>query len=243
MDNLLNLLANAVPRAVNTAAPPEPTTGISPGSGSGSVASQATPQFPLLSLPATGNALPSAHRSDPSVSDQTDTPDLIESGLVSVALAEELFAFYCNSLVIQFPYVTFLPTENLATMRSSRPLLLLSILAVGLARDIPRLERAGDEVAEMIHSKMRHRSNFSLDLLQAIMVHTAWHQFFFDVSTQQYFLMTQYCITLVHELGLDRTQGSQAYSLMVFPKDTRPHHPRQSEAYRALLGTFCLVSG
>lgn len=179
---------------------------------------------------------------------QNDEPSQIQPGsrwsnFISMEQAETLFILYRQNLAPEFPFVTFLPTENIQTLQQDRPLLLQAIITVTSTKD-PRTQRIlGREFMKIIHSKMMFRSNYSLDLLQALQVFTTWYHFFFHPNTQQYALLVNFCNTLVHELGLDTCQNeSREDKFIPTPKPVTKTTSRISEAYRALLGMYILSS-
>jgi hypothetical protein len=177
-----------------------------------------------------------------SPSSADDSLDLIAAGFISLKRAADLFAVYRQDLMLEFPFVTFSPSENVATLRKERPLLLQSILAVSLFRDSPLQRKVGNEVLRMIRLKMELKSNYSLDLLQAILVYVAWYQYFINVASHQYYLTIQYCMNLVYELGLERNPNEKRKNLAVQGGWFNTEQCSQSERNRALLGTFYVAS-
>ena len=168
--------------------------------------------------------------------------DLIDAGIISVALAERLLIDFTRLFNVHFPFVTIKPNETLASLRRDRPLLLQSLLSASLTEDATLQKRAGAEVSRSIQTAMMSRSNYTIDLLQAIMVHAAWYQYFFHPATQQFSQMIYYCITLIHELGIDRNPHKKKDALVVYTEQSAPAPAQQSEAYRSLLGTYRLAS-
>lgn len=168
--------------------------------------------------------------------------DLIDAGIVPVALAERLLTDFTRLFILHFPFLTIYPNENLATLRRDRPFLLQSLLSASLTEDATLQKRAGAEVSRSIQIAMMSRSNYTIDLLQAIMVHAAWYQYFFHPATQQFSQMIYYCVTLIHELGIDRNPHKKKDALVVYTEESAPAPAQQSEAYRSLLGTYRLAS-
>ena len=167
--------------------------------------------------------------------------DFIADGSLSESHAEDLLKSFRQDFIVHFPFLTISQQEDLPAMRRERPMLLQSLLAVGVVHDIALQRKLGAEVAEMISGSIRDRSVFSLDLLQAVLVHAAWYQFFFHPFNQQFGLMVQYCIFLSYELGLDRTSKKSMMMMVYNDEITRPDS-KAVEGHRALLGTYYLSS-
>jgi hypothetical protein len=238
VDSLFNLLANngSAAGSILSDAPttngPNVTSSVCNPNGSGVQPRVApTPSPPHSVRP---------NRAPDPVGTSYECINLIAIGLIPAPKAEQLVAFYTRELMLQFPFITFLPTETISTIQRDRPLLLQSILAVTSNEDASMQKKIGNEVVKTIHMRMSSRSNYSLDLLQAVMVCAAWYQFFFDPATQQFSTMIYYCIILVNELGLDRGLNRKTESLMLYNGQADSRQARLSEAYRALLGTYYL---
>jgi hypothetical protein len=168
----------------------------------------------------------------------------IEDGLESSSYTppldteNQLFSQYLTDFAPNFPFVTFLPSENVSTMKTNRPLTLQALLSV-IPYTTPRVQRtAARNVARVIKSEMMSRSNYSFDLLQAILIHLCWYQYRFRNNHQEFYLMIQFAITLSHELGIDKSPSDKKRDLTIHRLETSMLEGKRSEQWRALLGTY-----
>ena len=165
--------------------------------------------------------------------DGTDSTNSLTTEIVN-----QLFSMYCTDFAPQFPFVTFLPTETVSTISINRPLTLQSLIAVALFQSPSAQRKATHDVSQTIKTRMLERSGYSFDLLQAVLIHVAWYQYQFRPKHQEFYLMVQYAITLVHELGIDKSPSEKKKDMTIGALKAPPDEGRRSEQWRALLGTY-----
>lgn len=170
--------------------------------------------------------------------------DFIDSGYLTLEEAEHLFRAYQRDFMSEFPFVTVLPTESFLKARRDRPILLEAILAVALVHDPSTQRKLGRHFSHEVHTRMMSQANYPLDLLQVLLVFIAFYQYFFHPTTQEYFMLVNFCITLVHEIGLDGNLNDARENMIIHRDEctTSKFPARRAEAHRALLGTFYLSS-
>jgi hypothetical protein len=164
---------------------------------------------------------------------------------LSANAASELLNLYRKDFIIQFPFVTVFPQDTVASLESERPIVLRSILAVACCHNLRLQQALGKDLQRFFESSMTKREMYTIDLLQALMIYSAWYNFFFRPQTQIYHLYIQFCMNLVHELGLDKHPVERSRN--VFRNDFQcmdlpPPSPRTNEERRALLGTYYLAA-
>ncbi|KAH8881850.1 hypothetical protein GQ53DRAFT_734611 [Thozetella sp. PMI_491] len=109
-----------------------------------------------------GGPLPSSH-------------DPVESGLISMQEAHELYQRYVSDLVPQRPMVVFSPTMDAPTLRRTRPTLFLAVLAAAATTLPGDLGRKITEMAHKVYADMiTMQGEKSLELVQAVLVTTNW---------------------------------------------------------------------
>lgn len=109
--------------------------------------------------------------------------------------------------------------------------------------DEPSLQhRLGEEVRQQALHKMLSGAEKSLDLLQGLLVYTAWYCHFYQASKHQEFLLSQLCVTLAHSIGINKNRRQQGDNgdqcKMVSETDQSPS--LISAQMRAYLGTYCV---
>ena len=78
-------------------------------------------------------------------------------------------------MVHRFPFVVICPSQTAQELREQQPLLFLTVLAAASYENMPLQRRLGKEVKRAVTSRMIHRGEVSLELLQGILVYLAWY--------------------------------------------------------------------
>lgn len=174
----------------------------------------------------------------PAVSPEEE--DVMTDVLDSLPLetANQLFSQYCREFVQQFPFVTFAPSETVSTMQINRPLTLKSLLAVTLGREMNMQRKSINEIISIIKKAMLHRSGYSFDLLQAILIQCAFYHYQFRSQRQELFLLISYAITLSHEVGIDKSPSARRVDITVNGLAMAPMEGVRYEQWRAILGVY-----
>ncbi|KAF7874778.1 hypothetical protein EAF04_001952 [Stromatinia cepivora] len=170
--------------------------------------------------------------------------DAISKCIVSTRQAEEALREFAGKSSA-FPFVLLPPQTSLETLRHERPVLLLAVLARASQNNIPTHHLLEKELRETISSRVIIHGEKSIDLLQGILLHIAWHHHHYNPSKENLFQLTQMANAMVVDLGLHRPKLSAAqtsYSnILGFEYPTRLT-PIQIEERRTLVGCFCLTS-
>jgi hypothetical protein len=91
---------------------------------------------------------------------------------VSELFAETLMKEF-EVMAKQFPYV-IVPDVSISQLRRQQPLLLLSVLATSAWRNRPLQISLERHYLKDICERMVLKEDYSLDLLQSLLVHLAW---------------------------------------------------------------------
>ncbi|KAH8893588.1 hypothetical protein GQ53DRAFT_626427, partial [Thozetella sp. PMI_491] len=168
--------------------------------------------------------------------------DIINRAIITPDLAQGLLDSFRIHAVRQFPFVTIPADASLETVRSQTPFLFLAIMATMMC-DNPFLQhKLGDEILQHAFQKMFSGTDKSLELLQGLLVYTAWYCHFYHRDKHHELLMSQFCVTLAHDLGLDRGKKRQADQLVQCerPPDTELSGSLANAQMRAYLGSYCV---
>ena len=139
--------------------------------------------FPLFSKHGTPIAIAQVKAVD------SDYEDVIDRGIVSFAIADQIFDKFIMDMNPLLPLVAFPPGTTFASIRRARPCLSLAILAAGCVSLVPEIHsELTDELAKELANRIFFLFERSLDLIQAALVHTTWvgkHQHAKDVGFNQ----------------------------------------------------------
>lgn len=163
----------------------------------------------------------------------TFTPyDPILAGIIredeAVACLHEFHSSFCQ----QFPFVAVDAFTDARTLRTEQPFLFLAILTVTTYR-MPTIQRILDEeFRDQVATRIIGHAHKGLELLQGLLVHTAFYHFFYRPGKQQLTLMVQLCVAAVQDLGVSRNVRAQ--------HNTDPNKAVVEK--RAILGTYYLAA-
>lgn len=138
-------------------------------------------------------------------STSSDYEDVIDRGIVSFAIADRIFDKFISDLNPLCPLVAFPPGTTAESVRRTRPMVFLAILAAGCIQLVPEIHA---EVTEELAKQFAHRIFLiferSVDLMQALLIHTTWvgkHKNAKDVGFNQYI---HSAIVMGHDMGMSR---------------------------------------
>jgi len=168
--------------------------------------------------------------------------DIVDCGIMTAELAQLLLDRFRANAVQQFPFIVIPDDMPLEAVRKKSPWLFLAVAATMLF-DNPFLQhQLGDRLREQAFHKVLFGTEKSLDLLQALLLYTAWYCHFYRADRHQEFLLSQLCVNLAHDLGFDKSKKRQADRLGHFKpvSDTEPRSSLANAQMRAYLGTYCV---
>ena len=159
--------------------------------------------------------------------------DPVLRGLIPEQQARERLETFRASFTPHCPFVALHPAHTLGTVRNDLPSTFLAIMAVTEARSATG-KVLQESLCQLIMRRVYLAGESSLDLLRAVLILVAWQQHFEDVQTPKPFLLLQLCVTMAHDLGLEKSASS--LSDVAAP----PTGDRDSVEKRLLLGVFWL---
>lgn len=130
--------------------------------------------------------------------------DVIDRGIVSLNNAVEAFDVYVNEMVPHFPVVIFPPGTQMADIRRTKPILFHSILAISIGTIQPEIQDTlVEEFYKIIADRVVVRGDKSLELVQAILIASAWYppeRF----EQLKFYQLVHMAITLAMDFGMGR---------------------------------------
>ncbi|KAF7190276.1 Transcription factor himD [Pseudocercospora fuligena] len=104
-----------------------------------------------------------------------DTKDVVDSGMLSMATARQLFETYKNELYPHYPLVYIAPSVTADDLRYTKPALFLAIIAAASGKENADLSAALDkEVLQSYATRSLVQSQKSLELVQALLISAVW---------------------------------------------------------------------
>jgi hypothetical protein len=161
--------------------------------------------------------------------------DVVDRGLVTLESAQLLLNRFRGSATQQFPFVVIPPGIPSNRIRKDSPFLFLAIMAT-MSFDNPLLQsQLAEEVRTQVFRRILFRSEKNIELLQGLLIYAAWYCYFYRRQNHQAFLISQLCVTLAHDLGIDKNKNRQ------FDDHGQELSSSLSNAQRrAFLGTYCI---
>lgn len=146
----------------------------------------------------------------------------------------------------QFPFVPLPADINAVTLQQQSPFLLLTILTACLEDDLPRQKEYESEVKAIISSKIIMRNERNVDLLQGLLVHSAWYQYHSQSMHSQAYTFLQVALMMAVDLDLDKDGNFGMRSIFgeMVQSDKNSHHGlcHSYAGMRALLACYYLCS-
>lgn len=171
---------------------------------------------------------------------------MIDEGLITTQQAVGLLERYKKHRVSEYPFVAIPPTENLQSLRTKAPILLLAILTVCLEDDHPLQVKLATTFKETLCKSLIMDDEKSLGTLQGLLVYLTFYHGQCQPQ-QQVYLFRQMAIALCGDLGLDRrpcpdpqmglNTVERPYTSGVVVDDGRPESWAAAKN-RAFLGCF-----
>lgn len=100
--------------------------------------------------------------------------DVIDSGLLSLELANTLLDTFKVTMLPHFPFVVIAPHTTAEELRYWKPFLFIAILAASSFQNVQLQKDLREEVKQMICSRMILKGEVSFELLQGLLVYLAW---------------------------------------------------------------------
>lgn len=160
--------------------------------------------------------------------------DPVDAGVLQGSEATELLDEFRRGYMDCFPFVVVDSSLDADTLRREQPFLFLSIMSI-MAYRTPNLQRGlGEAFRGQVGARIVGSSHKGLEMLQGLLLYSAYYHYYYRPGQQQLVLMTQMCVALAQELGLCIKAKSRGFS-------DAPSALTNAEN-RALLGTFYVAT-
>ncbi|MBE3046297.1 Zn(II)2Cys6 transcription factor [Candidatus Bathyarchaeota archaeon] len=133
--------------------------------------------------------------------------DIVERGLVTEERAEALFGKYNDLMAPHFPAVIFPPGSTATSLRASKPLLFLAIMAAATSDAAALQKTLVGEVMHAVADRVVCRGEKSLELVQALFVSVAWYWPPESFEELKFYQLAHMGIVMAIDLGLGRGGG------------------------------------
>lgn len=131
--------------------------------------------------------------------------DVVQRGILQMSTASRIFETFVKDMAPLCPIVAYPAGTTAETVRRSRPMTFLAILAAGSPVMAPDLfPNLGDELAKQLSERINFYMERSLDLIQASLVQAMWvgkHRMAKDLGFNHYI---HGAIVMAHELGIGK---------------------------------------
>lgn len=145
-----------------------------------------------------------------------------------------------------FPFVIIPEGVDASVLRRDSPFLLLCILTACSEHDPAQQDKLEREIREVVGTCLIMEMRRNMDLLQGLLVHTAWYHYHWRTYHTQAYMLLQIAIMLVVDLGLDKDED---FKMQAIPPDGKEFNQVQGHGIhqtpaeqRALLGCYYLCS-
>lgn len=159
--------------------------------------------------------------------------DVIDQGFIDYPTAEVLFNHYSISMQPILPIVNLSGESHLDSIRATKPMSLLAILAVSSASILPSFEhRLVMELNEQLARQIFIVGAQSLDLIQAMLIYS---QYYIRPAASRNFTQTQFvssAVAMSYDLSIYRTPGNS----------DGPSHRAEKERSRTWLSCWYAAS-
>lgn len=133
----------------------------------------------------------------------TDSKDVVESGMISMATARQLFTSYRKHLFPHYPVVPIPDSTSADELRQVKPTLFLAIIAAAAGTENPELSAMLDrEVLHTYATKSLVHSEKSLELVQALLISAIWYHPPNKFGQLKYYEYIHMAATMAMDIGI-----------------------------------------
>ncbi|KAG7292679.1 hypothetical protein NEMBOFW57_002716 [Staphylotrichum longicolle] len=171
--------------------------------------------------------------------------DVVDRGILTMALAHELLMRYVNQMCPHLPGVILPPGLTVAELRASKPILFLSVMAAA-SSEMPNLQRVlTKEMMLMFADRI-----ISLELVQALQVSVIWYWPPERFEELKFYQMVHIAAVMAIEIGLGRKKAARggfrkhiSHAWRDHPlRKQAPPDPTTLEARRAWLTCYFMAT-
>ncbi|KAL2824815.1 hypothetical protein BDW59DRAFT_147147 [Aspergillus cavernicola] len=167
-------------------------------------------------------------------------PDIIDQGLVSLAVAMEAFTRHMDSMSGHIPMVVFPPGTQMSEVRKNKPVLFHAIIAVSVGPFQPSAQGPLlQELYKAIAERVIVKGEKSLDLVQALLVSCSFYTPPDNFEEIKFYQLAQLAVAVGMDIGMYRKSSMKPKPFSLFKEKNPPaSDPDSPEARRAWLGCY-----
>ena len=160
----------------------------------------------------------------------TDSKDVVDSGMISMATARGLVDTYRNHLYQHYPIVPLPDSTSADELRQTKPTLFLAIIAAAAASVDHELSAMLDqEVLHTYATKTLVHSEKSLELVQALLISAVWYHPPNKFGQLKYYEYIHMATTMALDIGINTRPtahrsrfGSRDHNVQMHNNDVHP---------------------
>ncbi|KAM0332078.1 hypothetical protein ACHAQA_002348 [Verticillium albo-atrum] len=189
-------------------------------------------------------------RPPPPIRMDSSYDDVVDRGILSMDKAAELFARYNDKMVGHLPAVVFPAGMTVDTLRSTKPVLFLAMLAAASSETSALQRQLVREVMQIFAEKIIITGEKSLELVQALQITVIWYWPPEHFEELKFYQLVHIASVMALDIGLGRKsampRGATPYGVYAYRQSqyrrSPPPDPKTVEARRAWLGCYFLAS-
>lgn len=129
--------------------------------------------------------------------------DVIDRGLLSSETATTIFNYFVEKMGPLFPCIVFTPDMTAGEIRKTKPILFLSIIAVGASVSYPDLQRSlTKEIMNIFGDRVVGNGEKSIELLQALLISVLWYWPPEHYEQLKFYQLTHMAMSMAIDLGI-----------------------------------------
>ncbi|KAK4200172.1 hypothetical protein QBC40DRAFT_327016 [Triangularia verruculosa] len=175
--------------------------------------------------------------------------DVLDRGILTMKMAEELFARYTQQMCHHLPGVVFQAGVTVGEVRATKPILFLSLMAAA-SSEIPSLQKTlTKELMQVFAEKIIVDGHKSLELVQALQVAVIWYWPPDRFEELKFYQLVHVAAVMAIEIGLGTKKMARggfkrhvAQAWRDHPMRGSPLDPTTLEARRAWLTCYFLAT-
>ncbi|KAI9171605.1 Transcription factor himD [Paramyrothecium foliicola] len=170
---------------------------------------------------------------------RTAAGDVVDRGLMTMAMAAEIFARYNEEMMPNMPAVMFPPGTTMADVRRNKPTLFLSVMAAA-SGEYPQLQKTlQQEMMYVFAEKVFIVGEKSLELVQALHVSVIWYWPPEHYEELKFYQLVHTAAVMAIDIGLGLTGSRRLVPPMGWREGPwrrqRPPDPTSAESRRTWL--------
>jgi len=165
-----------------------------------------------------------------------DYVDIVERGIITLDIADELFARYNDEMILHLPGVVFPPSMKANDLRQEKPLLFLAVMAAAAAARASLQRTLVKELMEIFGQKVICNGEKSLEIVQALLVSVMWYFPPESFEELKFYQLAHIASVMALDLGLGRSN-------MTKRKNTSQQQQQQQQQSMHTLGFYTFRPG